>query len=816
MALSLITLLWLTTATGLHPTGGLLASTPSASSPSTATGVAVASLSASSVPPSQSIDLLAKLGLHNSSWEGVSYVDDPVLHRPVYYLQGNYRDLRLPPPAFEEVTDLLRRSPEFTIAAWVRQEKGNTGSIMSVAHGPDRYLELQSSGRRNEVRLHYTSRVDSTVHTETFAYSLADDHWHRVAVSVSGSQAELFVDCYPLYKRLLRPGAPNRNFSAPQQIWVGQRNQHYHFKVRFYIYFLFKTGNCYMQETTYEDGEEVTAQCYKCVCDDGSMTCTSIDPIKSCPELTCSADEQFSVQGHCCKFCPGVDYCAKGHTCHANASCVNLGTTYTCKCFDGFRAVTKDICEDVDECQQEGGSDGHYCQLNTKCVNTLGSYVCECLKGYRRVDAYNCAEINECETSSHECDINANCINTQGSYYCICKNGYSGDGFHCEPVCSQSCLNGGYCKSPEKCACPVGYTGPHCERDLDECLTNEHKCSNTSVCVNRLGWYQCECKPGYETTPSGSSCQDINECERHIHLCHPSAECVNTEGSYMCQCPPEGSPDCKLSCMFENQEIPHGSSVLPKNNSCQRCTCSYGVVTCRDPTCNCSIPGMAQNPCCPQCNPELACRHQELPEVLLMHNEKWSYQCQTCECLFGEIDCWDLACPPLSCDNRVQSPGDCCPHCDDPCFFGNVSVSGKPCTYLDRTYDSGAQFIDPHNPCSSCNCKVPFCAPLVSNVACCVHRMGKFAAALIPTIVLTIIDQWDSTGWFPAQQPWPNILAPLRRTVLRLELITVTILDNYIVTLSRVLRLRSLGISLWKQWVDFTFLQTTEKMSSTN
>ena len=33
----------------------------------------------------------------------------------------------------------------------------------------------------------------------------------------------------------------------------------------------------------------------------------------------------------------GVDYCAKGHKCHANASCLNLQTTYACHCNIGFQ-----------------------------------------------------------------------------------------------------------------------------------------------------------------------------------------------------------------------------------------------------------------------------------------------------------------------------------------------------------------------------------------------------------------------------------------------------------------------------------------------
>lgn len=98
----------------------------------------------------------------------------------------------------------------------------------------DRYLELQSSGRRDELRLHYVSRRDGSVHVEAFPFRLADSAWHKVALSVSGSQIELLVDCHLLYRRLLRPGPPDTNFTLPQlQLWVGQRNaRHFLFKVR--------------------------------------------------------------------------------------------------------------------------------------------------------------------------------------------------------------------------------------------------------------------------------------------------------------------------------------------------------------------------------------------------------------------------------------------------------------------------------------------------------------------------------------------------------------------------------------------------------
>lgn len=87
-----------------------------------------------------------------------------------------------------------------------------------------RYLELQSSGRKDEIRLHYTSQLDDVVHVEAFPYRLADNSWHKLAVTVSGSQVELLVDCHPLYRRLLQR-TPDTNFTLPQlTLWVGQRN----------------------------------------------------------------------------------------------------------------------------------------------------------------------------------------------------------------------------------------------------------------------------------------------------------------------------------------------------------------------------------------------------------------------------------------------------------------------------------------------------------------------------------------------------------------------------------------------------------------
>ncbi|XP_018592356.1 epidermal growth factor-like protein 7 [Scleropages formosus] len=75
-----------------------------------------------------------------------------------------------------------------------------------------------------------------------------------------------------------------------------------------------------------------------------------------------------------------------------------------------------------------------------------------------------------------------------------------------QAVCAQACANGGTCMRPNHCACPMGWTGTHCQRDVDEC-SSSHACSQ--LCLNTAGSYQCGCEEGYQLAGDGHSCHTI-------------------------------------------------------------------------------------------------------------------------------------------------------------------------------------------------------------------------------------------------------------------------------------------------------------------
>ncbi|KAL4642008.1 protein kinase C-binding protein NELL1 [Arapaima gigas] len=460
---------------------------------------------------------------------------------------------------------------------------------------------------------------------------------------------------------------------------------------------------CNFMGRVFSEGQRMlTNDCQECK--NGLM----VNVTESCPDLNCTMSEQILPENRCCNVCKGYDFCAEGFNCGENSVCRNQNTKAVCECKSGYVLAQGDSihCKDIDECS----SQMHYCHANTVCVNLPGSHRCDCLPGFVRVDDYSCTEQDECASGQHSCDKNAICTNTIQGHTCTCRPGYVGNGTMCRAFCEEGCRSGGTCVSPNTCLCPSGFTGRHCEKDIDECAEGLVQCHNHSRCVNLPGWYHCECRSGFQDSGSylldGASCIDVDECATQTHTCWNDTVCLNLEGGFDCLC--TSSPACTGDCLHQG-ELRHNSQVWSLDQDhCSACSCKDGTVTCRRTECDCQNPTVDLM-CCPECDTRHSsqCLHQS-GHTIFHSGDNWIYSCQQCRCLEGEVDCWPLACPLLSCEYTAAMEGECCPRCvADPCLADNIVYDIRK-TCLDAsgvTRLSGSVWTVPGSPCTTCKCK---------------------------------------------------------------------------------------------------------------
>ena len=158
-------------------------------------------------------------------------------------------------------------------------------------------------------------------------------------------------------------------------------------------------------------------------------------------------------------------------------------------------------------------------------------------------------------------------------------------------LCYQAeCQNGGSCSDPSdefQCNCPAGFTGPVCEENIDECLTNE--CLN-GECRDGVNNYTCECLPGW----TGRLCnEDLDECE--TQPCQHGGTCTQTiiPGDYTCACLNEyKGKDCQELKVKTCREAPceNGGTCIEEDNRIgaekYRCDClnGYEGINCQNQT----------------------------------------------------------------------------------------------------------------------------------------------------------------------------------------------------------------------------------------
>uniref|UniRef100_A0A8C9EZA8 Crumbs cell polarity complex component 1 n=1 Tax=Pavo cristatus TaxID=9049 RepID=A0A8C9EZA8_PAVCR len=128
----------------------------------------------------------------------------------------------------------------------------------------------------------------------------------------------------------------------------------------------------------------------------------------------------------------------------------------------------------------------------------------------------------------------------------------------------RTCLDG---LARPTCLCHTGFTGTHCEMDVDEC--SSEPCHNGAVCRDGIDEYSCYCVPGYQgkhcdlevnecvsdpclngatsrepcanpapaLSPAGANCElEVDECQSRP--CQNGATCRDAPAAFSCSCPP--------------------------------------------------------------------------------------------------------------------------------------------------------------------------------------------------------------------------------------------------------------------------------------
>nr|CDJ97463.1 EGF and EGF calcium-binding and Notch region and Notch and Ankyrin domain containing protein [Haemonchus contortus] len=230
------------------------------------------------------------------------------------------------------------------------------------------------------------------------------------------------------------------------------------------------------------------------------------------------------------KFLPGPcnqQSCLNGGTCYPG-----VNSTHWCRCLPTYRGDRCDQSMCGKECQNEG-----ICISHDRNV----TFSCQCPLGFTGVHCEQALD-SICRRQSR-CGDHGKCVLTGSleQYACRCDDGWIGD--HCDkrdPCPPEYCNHGGKCTSNGTgfvCSCPLGFHGPQCEYDINEC--DSSPCA-FGKCVNTMGSYRCECDEGF----IGRDCQIYRtglECSlTGPNICRNGGVCVADEinNNNACVCPP--------------------------------------------------------------------------------------------------------------------------------------------------------------------------------------------------------------------------------------------------------------------------------------
>jgi hypothetical protein len=100
------------------------------------------------------------------------------------------------------------------------------------------------------------------------------------------------------------------------------------------------------------------------------------------------------------------------------------------------------------------------------------------------------------------------------------------------------------------CDCIPGFTGQHCETNINECASNP--CANGGVCMDLVDSFKCECPRGYYDARCLS---DVDECASNP--CKNGGTCEDGVNQFICRCLAGYGGECGMpTCCSQAAPLP--------------------------------------------------------------------------------------------------------------------------------------------------------------------------------------------------------------------------------------------------------------------
>ena len=160
----------------------------------------------------------------------------------------------------------------------------------------------------------------------------------------------------------------------------------------------------------------------------------------------------------------------------------------------------------------------------------------------------------------------------------------------------------------------------HTILDVDECIDPLlNSCPSNSKCINIQGTYRCDCN-----NLNNNIVVDDDDGGGN-HTSHSTIN-VSFDDSF-----------CPKTCIINGMERKNGEQwPASLKDPCTICQCVKGVVSCEPKKCDCSQKNSIDSQCCPECHSyssKKVCYHQENHHLVYKNGERWTYECETCECM---------------------------------------------------------------------------------------------------------------------------------------------------------------------------------------